>query len=133
LETIKERLGRNVRACRKRIGLRQKALAARVGLTEVTIGQLERGKVWPEYDNLQLIADELGVPLSAFFDADPTPIPPTPEEALRVLTETVELVRSLTPANQGKVPSTAHHPLAEELFGATHKVEKVAKKNKNQA
>lgn len=89
VESVKVRLGKNVRRYRDKIGLSQSALAEAVNLSEASIGLLERGKVWPEYDNLKLIAERLGVSETVLFQGPIEYPPPSPEEALRVLTKIV--------------------------------------------
>lgn len=91
MPTLKALLGRNVKARRKQLKLSQAALGARVDLSEGTIGLLEQGKVWPEYENLLNIAAALGVDDRYLFSVGPqAPADPPPEKALEVLTEFVK-------------------------------------------
>lgn len=53
-------IGRNVRMRRERLGLDQKELAERVGLTNSTICRIEGGKRTPGIGNLGKIARALG-------------------------------------------------------------------------
>ncbi len=87
MKSVKEQLGHNVRRYRDRIGLGQFELAEAVGMSQTAIGLLERGKVWPEYDNLVRIAEVCQVPVAAFFEVGRVEIKPTPEEALKVLSD----------------------------------------------
>jgi transcriptional regulator with XRE-family HTH domain len=85
LEQFKERFGGNVRQRRKQLGLSQEELAAHSGLSETSIGLLERGKVWPQFENLQAIADQLQVPIDALFASEMTMVTPSPLEALEIV------------------------------------------------
>lgn len=60
MDEIKLRLGRNVRRHRKAKDLSQEQLAEKVSMSETSIGLLERGRVWPEFENLTGIAKALG-------------------------------------------------------------------------
>ena len=68
----------------------QAQLAETVDANERTIGLLERGEVWPEYERLESIAKALNIPLPALFDAEPTRVQPTPQEALDVLAKAIQ-------------------------------------------
>lgn len=48
--TAAERFGRNLRRCRRRIGLSQEEVAIRAGLHRTEIGFLEQGKRRPRID-----------------------------------------------------------------------------------
>jgi transcriptional regulator with XRE-family HTH domain len=97
LDSVKQRLGANVRRYRERIGLSQAELAEAIGMSETSIGLLERGKVWPEYENLQRIAGVLQVPESAFFEGPREAIPPTPKEALEILDSVINQPKNFIP------------------------------------
>lgn len=102
LENAKQRLGRNVRARREQIGFTQESLAELVGVSSTTIGLLERGVVWPEYDNIQAIAKALEVSELNLFAGDVNLIPPTPEQALSVLAKLVASVSGVTHSKKTK-------------------------------
>lgn len=53
--------GRNIRKARKAAGLTQEQLAQKCGLATITIGQYERDSRAPRMEQLQIIADALGV------------------------------------------------------------------------
>jgi transcriptional regulator with XRE-family HTH domain len=92
-------LGQSVRRYRDRIGLSQAELAEAVEMSETSIGLLERGKVWPEYETLEAIADALKVPIAAFFDIKSEPVKPSPAEALDVLRQVIESDKPRFPAS----------------------------------
>lgn len=58
-EEIKITIGVNIANYRKAIGLSRTALAEKVGLTVMAIGQYERGERAPSIENLCKIADTL--------------------------------------------------------------------------
>lgn len=70
---------------RERAGVTQEALGAAVGVTKTTVYRWEQGDAWAEYANLEAIAQELNVPVIAFFDGVRTEIKPTVDEALEVI------------------------------------------------
>lgn len=85
-EDIKTLFGRRVRQLRTATGVSQEAFAHRVGIDRSYFGSIERGERNVSLDNVQLIADGLGVPpLDLFrFDARPEadgPPKPAPPEA----------------------------------------------------
>lgn len=57
-------LGDRIREMREDQGLNQSELAERVGTSQSTISQLEKGKRNPSYRTLQSVADALGVSVS---------------------------------------------------------------------
>jgi transcriptional regulator with XRE-family HTH domain len=57
-----EKMGPRIRRLRKRLGLTQEELGAKVGVKELAVGDWEREKYAPRGDNLVALADELGVP-----------------------------------------------------------------------
>lgn len=56
-------VGEKIRAARKAVGLTQKQLGERLGISYVNISQLEGGQRIPSLDTLQKIADALQVPI----------------------------------------------------------------------
>ncbi|MBI5482172.1 MAG: helix-turn-helix transcriptional regulator [Deltaproteobacteria bacterium] len=58
-------LGVRVRQARERAGLTQAALAERAGVTDETIGRLERGAFEPALSTLVAVADALDVDLDS--------------------------------------------------------------------
>lgn len=65
--------GANVRHHRKAKGWTLERLADEVGVTQETIGKIERGKAAPLFDTAEKIAAALGVPAPALFGADAAP------------------------------------------------------------
>jgi len=59
-------LGRNVAALRKRLGLTQVALAAKLGISEQHLNRIETGKCSPGAEVLYGLSDVLGVPADKF-------------------------------------------------------------------
>ena len=60
---IYRRLGKRIRAARKRLGFSQPQLASLLGVSQVTISQWERGLIRPSLDKLEPLADKLGAGL----------------------------------------------------------------------
>ena len=56
-----------MRAARKRAGLTQEELAAKVGKTPESVSNIERGRQLPMIDTLAVLAEVLGVPLPELF------------------------------------------------------------------
>jgi transcriptional regulator with XRE-family HTH domain len=61
-------VGDRIRALRKRAGLSMKQLAAKVGVSYLTIYRIETGKVSPSVALLTDIAYHLNYPILSFFD-----------------------------------------------------------------
>ena len=59
IEKTSERIGREYRERRKAVGLTQVELAARSGITEFTICNLERGQASPTLGTLKALHDAL--------------------------------------------------------------------------
>ena len=57
-------IGDRIMLSRRRAALTQRDLGDRLGVSHVAVGDIERGKTRPNLDNLAVIADALGVPLS---------------------------------------------------------------------
>lgn len=62
-------LGQNIQAARKAAGLSQEALAARVGVSRQALGKWEKDTALPGLDNLQALAEALGVSVDALLGA----------------------------------------------------------------
>ncbi len=67
-------IGSRLRELRERIGLSQRELARRAGITNASISMIERGQISPSVGSLKQIVEHLGVSLSLFF---------APEEEVR--------------------------------------------------
>lgn len=74
MPTLKEIIGANIKAQRKRLGISQDELGERVDLSVTSIGLIERGVTWPDYGNLVAIANALGCDERALIATDPVPV-----------------------------------------------------------
>ena len=92
-DSLKQALGSKVRAARKRAGITQEELAAKIGKTPESISNIERGRQLPMIDTLAVLAEALAVPLSELFDDVGAPA----QSARRLTLEANlrEMVRSL--------------------------------------
>ena len=63
----------NLAALRQRAGLTQAELAAKLGVTQPAIAQLERTDRFPDASRLPAIADALGCSIDALFGRSPPP------------------------------------------------------------
>jgi transcriptional regulator with XRE-family HTH domain len=63
-------IGERILLARRRAGLNQREFGQRIGITHAAVSDLERGKSKPNLDNLAVIADALGVPLSDIVELD---------------------------------------------------------------
>lgn len=59
MTSVKERLGGNVQARRRAIGMTQVELARALGEAQARVSELENGKTWPGPDRLEAIAAAL--------------------------------------------------------------------------
>lgn len=66
-EGLKRAIGTRVKAARRRAGLSQEALAAKIRRTPESVSNIERGQQLPAIDTLIELAAVLEVPLSNFF------------------------------------------------------------------
>ncbi|HET7053477.1 MAG TPA: helix-turn-helix transcriptional regulator [Solirubrobacterales bacterium] len=62
------RVGNNLKAARKRVGLSQEEAAIRASLHRSEIGLLERGERMPRIDTVVKLAGALGVPAAELLD-----------------------------------------------------------------
>jgi len=65
---IKGRVAERLKLLRKRRGLTQELLAERIGRSVDAVSNLERGMSLPNFETLDRLASELGVPIRDFFD-----------------------------------------------------------------
>ncbi len=63
-EPLKQALGLMIREARRRVGLTQEELAARIERTTETISNIERGRQLPALDTLADLAGVLGVSMT---------------------------------------------------------------------
>src|SRR5512135_2877079 len=64
-------LGDKLREARSRLGLSQRQLAERAGLSNGMLCLIERGEANPSVQSLLGLAEALGMPLASFFDDRP--------------------------------------------------------------
>src|SRR3954463_2224223 len=62
------RLGNKVREARSRLGLSQRQLAERAGLSAGMLCLIEKGEANPSVQSLLGLAEALALPLASFFD-----------------------------------------------------------------
>lgn len=60
-------VGRNIYSKRKRLGLTQEELAERIGIGQQSLSRMEKGRIAPKFERLQIIADTLGCPVADLF------------------------------------------------------------------
>lgn len=68
-------VGRSLRRLRAERGLSIRALSEQSGLNVNTISLIENSKTSPSVSTLQQIANALNFPITAFFQAEPLPLP----------------------------------------------------------
>jgi len=69
--SLKESFGRRLKQLREERGIKQDALAEAVGVSDSRIIRFwERGDAGPEFDNLEKLAQALGVPVWQLFYFD---------------------------------------------------------------
>jgi transcriptional regulator with XRE-family HTH domain/KaiC/GvpD/RAD55 family RecA-like ATPase len=61
-------LGSRIKTLRKRLGLSQKELAEKTGVTPSNISQIEKNLIYPSLPSLFRLAESLAVEVSSFFD-----------------------------------------------------------------
>ncbi|MGV1956250.1 helix-turn-helix domain-containing protein [Agrobacterium sp. 22-214-1] len=93
--------GANVRHHRKAKGWTLERLADEVGVTQETIGKIERGKAAPLFETAEKIAVALGVPAPALFGAE---VAPGDGERARFLTD---INRTLSRMNEDQLDRAA--------------------------
>ena len=64
---LERAIGREVRACRKTLGITVADLARDTGLSAGMLSKIENGNISPSLTTLQTLSRALGVPLTAFF------------------------------------------------------------------
>ena len=93
--------GANVRHHRKAKGWTLERLADEVGVTQETIGKIERGKAAPLFETAEKIAAALDVPAPVLFGADAAP---GAGERARLLTD---IHRTLSRMNEDQLDRAA--------------------------
>ena len=67
-----QHLGNIIREARSRLGLSQRQLAERAGLSSGMLCLIEKGEANPSVQSLLGLADALALPLASFFDEHTT-------------------------------------------------------------
>ncbi len=104
--SVTKTLGARFAKLRKGAGLTQEKLAERCGVTDQTIGRLERGDHLPSIERLAEIADALGVDLG-----DVIRPPPRDQPIDDVLASLTALLR-----RRGLADTKLVHDLAAKIF-----------------
>ena len=65
-----QRLAERVRLARQQAGVQQKELAARIGVSQPTMAQMENGSIRISLWYLNRIAAEVGIPVSVFLGSE---------------------------------------------------------------
>ncbi|MDI6732870.1 MAG: helix-turn-helix transcriptional regulator [Planctomycetota bacterium] len=65
-------LGERIRALRRQMRLKQANFADIVGVSEDTIGLIERGKILPRMETISKIAEKLNLPIAKLLDFEKT-------------------------------------------------------------
>ena len=60
-------VGRNIYNKRKQLGLTQEELAERIGIGQQSLSRMEKGRIAPKFERLQIIADTLECPVTDLF------------------------------------------------------------------
>lgn len=68
---LAKRLGKNIAASRKALGLTQEQVALRLGVEPETISRIERGMTTPSLPTLERIAHTIGVTIAALLGEEP--------------------------------------------------------------
>lgn len=119
-------IGQRIKAARKNAGMKRSTLAEKLNVSVVTIGQYERNQRQPRYEQLQRIADTLGVECGYFLsENDPDKQTSVSDEAARIMHSLIEesnkintLVKELS-ALIGILEYNAQIPTAVQKEGNT--------------
>ena len=95
---IREVLGGQIKKWRELRGMSQQALAKAAGIDKQSVYRLEKGKVWPEYENIQAICQVLDIPDFVLFIDQKYSKKPTPQEALEVIEQALSPACDIPPA-----------------------------------
>ena len=101
-------LGRTVKMLRVGAGIKQRAFADRVGVTQAYLSALEADKRKPSLDLVERMATELGVPPGALlsFDIGAGDVPPQYGAVLAKLQELQQLLMQLQVQGDAKGETT---------------------------
>ncbi|RSS78858.1 helix-turn-helix domain-containing protein [Streptomyces sp. WAC06614] len=105
-------VGRVIRACRKQRGVAMAALAARSGLSQPFLSQLERGLATPSLSSIYRIAEALDVPPGTFLRPPARPGTVTHEsdpQVIRVSESAGQIARVLIPGGRSHQMEAYEH------------------------
>ena len=105
-------IGRNIKAARKKVGMSQKALGEKLGVSGSMIGQYETGARNPKIETLSEIASALGVHVSELVGLNPSVETPENRSAMNEVAKM--LIRS------GLI--IRDNPSEEKLYAAYRKL-----------
>ena len=92
-------VGEKIKSARQRASLKQKELAARLGVTYVNISQWESGRRKPKFETLQRIADVLNISVLELVDDIETKIDTSQIRNLHEITDPDELKKIIIKQN----------------------------------
>ena len=69
-ETLAMIVGRNISTRRRVLGLTQERLAEMVGVGQQSLSRMEKGRISPKFDRLQIFANALGCTVADLFAED---------------------------------------------------------------
>ena len=98
IAALRMSVGRAIAAARRARGLRQKDVAAHLGVEQETISRFERGETLHPLDRLLDLSVLFNVPVSAFFVGAPGPTLPSLDEFMDLLSLLSERERDLVVA-----------------------------------
>ncbi|WP_424216542.1 helix-turn-helix domain-containing protein (plasmid) [Streptomyces sp. BI20] len=106
-------VGRTIRACRRRAGVSMQTLAARAGLSQPFLSQLERGLTTPSLSSVYRIAEALGVTPGTFLrppsTAGDTIAHATDPQVIRVTETAGQSARVLIPGGRSSLMEAYEH------------------------
>jgi len=70
MSTLKVQFGQQVKELRRVQGITQESLANEAGLTTESISNIERGIFGPRFENIERLANALGVEVKDLFEFD---------------------------------------------------------------
>lgn len=121
--------GQRIKEARKKVGLTQKELADRIGVSTATIQQYELGKRQPKFEQMAAIADALGVTYyylvtGKFVKQEPAGWESRLDERLRCITCSLESEKPswATPDNESTEGSKFIHFWGEGHLEVTDKI-----------
>ena len=88
-EKLKEQIGANISAHRKRLGLTQAGLAEKLNYSDKAISKWERGESIPDVLTLMQLAEQFGITVNDLLE-DPNALPGNPGRLERAMTQVSE-------------------------------------------